>query len=192
MAHAGLVCVFGIAPGGSQIRTLTSREGCVPVTRVALRPAERANDTRVSHLIAPSSECSRLIRLTLNAEVSAAIQRATPEHASPQITASYAATNAEIAPSLHRNLSAGRRTPRSSGSDSSGMLYGDRSSYQLDFRTTKIFTVAGYRMQGMCWTSQSVHASPHPDAANPVRGRLADADTDSDRPTAKFKFQVDF
>ena len=64
------------------------------------------------------------------------------------ISASYTATNAEIAPSLGRNLSAG------AGSNVSVPLIEPYSQYeerinQLDVRVAKSFRVGGARLQGM-------------------------------------------
>ncbi len=56
----------------------------------------------------------------------------------PQITASYVARNAEIVPSLGRNLSSGANGTATVPLIAPGTLYGDRLN-QLDFRVSKIF-----------------------------------------------------
>jgi hypothetical protein len=65
----------------------------------------------------------------------------------PQITASYVATNVQIAPSLGRNLSAGVNGTATIPLVSPGTLYAPRLN-QTDFRVTKIFTVGKMRIQG--------------------------------------------
>jgi len=109
----------------------------------------------------------------------------------PQITASYAASNAEIAPSLGRSLSAGPNSTVLVDLIPAGTLFGDRL-YQLDFRLTKIFRVGRSRTQGMFDLYNLLNASPFltqqnrfgPAWQTPTQtliGRLA-----------KFGFQVDF
>ena len=109
----------------------------------------------------------------------------------PQITASYAASNAEIAPSLGRSLSAGPNSTVLVDLVPPGTLYGDRL-YQMDFRVTKSLRVGRSRMQGMFDLYNLLNASPFltqqnrfgPAWQTPTQtliGRLA-----------KFGFQIDF
>jgi len=77
----------------------------------------------------------------------------------PEITASYAATNAEIAPSLGRNLSAGPNSTVLLDLMPKGMLYGERIN-QLDFRLSKLFRVGDARIQGMFDLYNALNASP--------------------------------
>ncbi len=63
----------------------------------------------------------------------------------PQVTASYTATNAQIAPSLGRNLSSGANGTVAVDLIPPGTLYGDRLN-QLDIRGTKIFKVGRSRI----------------------------------------------
>jgi hypothetical protein len=59
----------------------------------------------------------------------------------PQITATYAATNAQIAPSLGRNLSSGASGTATVDLIPPGTMYSDRI-YQLDFRVSKTLVPA--------------------------------------------------
>lgn len=56
----------------------------------------------------------------------------------PQVLASYTATNAEILPSLGRNLAAGARGTATTQLIAPATVYGDRLN-QLDFRVSRIF-----------------------------------------------------
>jgi len=56
----------------------------------------------------------------------------------PQITAGYVATNAQIAPSLGRNLAAGANATATLQLIAPGTLYGDRLN-QLDARLSRTF-----------------------------------------------------
>ncbi len=58
----------------------------------------------------------------------------------PQITASYTATNAQIAPSLGRNLASGANGTATVPLIAPGTMYGGRLN-QLDFRMSKIFRI---------------------------------------------------
>ncbi len=69
----------------------------------------------------------------------------------PEITASYAATNAEVAPSLGRDLSAGRTATVLVDLVPKGTMYGDRIN-QVDLRLAKTFR-AGGRGSRACSTS---------------------------------------
>ena len=60
--------------------------------------------------------------------------------AGPQITASYAARNAEIAPSLGRNLAAGANGTATIELIEPGTMFGDRL-YQVDARLSRVFDV---------------------------------------------------
>jgi hypothetical protein len=64
----------------------------------------------------------------------------------PQITANYVATNQQISPSLGRDLAAGANGTVLLDLIAPGTLYGDRL-HQLDFRLTKLFTVARAHIQ---------------------------------------------
>jgi uncharacterized protein (DUF2141 family) len=60
----------------------------------------------------------------------------------PQITATYTATNAQIAPSLGRNLAAGPNATATLQLLAPGSMYNDRLN-QVDARLTKLFKLAG-------------------------------------------------
>jgi hypothetical protein len=64
----------------------------------------------------------------------------------PMIQATYTARNAEIAPSLGRNLSAGANGTANVQLVPDGTLYGDRLN-QVDFRVMKTFSVGTTRLQ---------------------------------------------
>ncbi len=64
--------------------------------------------------------------------------------AGPQITATYAATSAQIAPSLGRNLSSGASGTATVDLIAPGTMYSDRI-YQVDFRLSKTLTAARAR-----------------------------------------------
>ncbi len=65
----------------------------------------------------------------------------------PEITASYAATNAQIAPSLGRNLSAGATGTATVQLIPASSMWGERFN-QVDMRVTKTATVKGLEIQG--------------------------------------------
>ena len=69
----------------------------------------------------------------------------------PQITASRTYTNAEILPSLGRNLASGAAGTASVPLIAPGTMYDERL-YQLDFRASKIFRF-GQRACRPTWTS---------------------------------------
>jgi hypothetical protein len=78
----------------------------------------------------------------------------------PEITASYAAPNTAIAPSLGRNLSAGATGTATVPLVSPGTLYGDRLN-QIDFRATRAFALgAGRRLQANVDVYNLTNASP--------------------------------
>ena len=62
----------------------------------------------------------------------------------PQITATYTATNAQIAPSLGHTMSAGVNGTANLQLITPGTLFGDRLN-QLDLRGSKIFRIANGR-----------------------------------------------
>ena len=64
-----------------------------------------------------------------------------------EIATTYVATNAEIAPTLGRNLSAGATATLSLPITEAGALYSKRSN-QLDIRVSKIFRVGRMRLVG--------------------------------------------
>ena len=66
----------------------------------------------------------------------------------PQITASYTASNAQIAPSLGRDLAAGSRGRATVHLIEPGTMYEERF-HQLDMRLAKRFSVGAVRVQGM-------------------------------------------
>jgi hypothetical protein len=74
------------------------------------------------------------------------------------ITASYVATNAEIAPSLGRNLSGNARSVTVELMES-GARYEDRLT-QLDVRVARVFRVGRTRVQGMFDVYNVLNASP--------------------------------
>ena len=65
----------------------------------------------------------------------------------PEITASYAATNAEIRPSLGRDLSAGANATVLVDLMPRGTLYGDRIN-QVDLRLAKVIRIGDMRSAG--------------------------------------------
>lgn len=80
----------------------------------------------------------------LDMDVSASVQSAP----GGEIAASYTATNAEIAPSLGRNLSAGPNATATVQLIAPATQYGDRFN-QLDLRLTKRLNVSGTKVQAM-------------------------------------------
>ena len=77
----------------------------------------------------------------------------------PEITASYAATNAEIAPSLGRDLSAGRNATVLVDLVPKGTMYGNRIN-QVDLRLAKTFRMGSRRVQGMFDLYNAFNARP--------------------------------
>ena len=75
------------------------------------------------------------------------------------IAASYTATNAQIAPSLGRNLAAGVNGTATFDLIAPATVYEDRL-YQLDLRLTKIVRVGQTRIQGMFDVYDVLNASP--------------------------------
>jgi hypothetical protein len=67
--------------------------------------------------------------------------------AGPQITASYTATNAQIAPSLGRNLAAGAGGTATIQLLVPNTLFEDRLN-QFDFRISKVLVLGRARLQG--------------------------------------------
>jgi hypothetical protein len=79
--------------------------------------------------------------------------------AGPQITASDTVTNAQIAPSLGRNLAAGVNGTAVANLIAPGTMYGDRLN-QLDFRLSKVMRVGRTRIQGNFDMYNALNASP--------------------------------
>ena len=78
----------------------------------------------------------------------------------PEITASYSASNAEIAPSLGRNLSAGANGTATVSLVSPGTMYAGRLN-QVDFRGSKVFNFAqGRRLQASVDLYNMFNVSP--------------------------------
>lgn len=78
----------------------------------------------------------------------------------PQITATYTATNAQIFPSLGRNLSAGVNGTANLQLIAPGTLYGDRLN-QLDLRLSKAFAIMhGRRIHASVDLYNALNASP--------------------------------
>jgi hypothetical protein len=77
----------------------------------------------------------------------------------PQITATYTATNAMIAPSLGRNLSAGPNGTANLQLIPPGTLYGDRLN-QVDLRLTKALTLGARRIRLSVDLYNALNASP--------------------------------
>jgi hypothetical protein len=77
----------------------------------------------------------------------------------PQINATYTARNAEIAPSLGRNLASGANGTATVQLIPSGQVWGDRLN-QLDFRVTRTFNFGTTRIQGMFDLYNMLNANP--------------------------------
>ena len=77
----------------------------------------------------------------------------------PEVTASYAATNAEIRSSLGRNLAAGANATVLLELIPPGTMYAERLN-QVDFRVTKTFKLGNARLQGMVDVFNMLNASP--------------------------------
>jgi hypothetical protein len=77
----------------------------------------------------------------------------------PEITATYAATNAEISPSLGRSLAAGQNATVLVDLIPRGTLYAERVN-QLDVRLTKVFQIGHARLQGMFDVYNALDATP--------------------------------
>jgi len=111
----------------------------------------------------------------------------------PQITATYTATNAEIAPSLGRNLASGAAgTVTMIPFVAPGTLFGEQLN-QVDFRGSKTFTLpGGRRVQALIDLYNLFNA-------NPVLALNNTYGSQWQRPTQilqgrllKFGFQLDF
>ena len=110
----------------------------------------------------------------------------------PQITASYTATNAQIAPSLGRNLASGAAGTAMVPLVAPGTMFGDRLN-QVDFRVSKTFTLPGSRrVQALVDVYNLFNA-------NPVLALNTTFGPQWQRPTQilqgrllKFGFQMDF
>ena len=79
--------------------------------------------------------------------------------AGPMITASYPATNAQILPSLGRNLSSGAGSTVLVDLIPPGTMYGERI-YQTDARVTKSFRLGSRRLQAMFDLYNLFNANP--------------------------------
>jgi hypothetical protein len=79
--------------------------------------------------------------------------------AGPPITATETVTNAQIAPSLSRNLAAGANGTATVNLIAPGTLYGDRLN-QLDFRLSKIVKAGRTKIQGNFDLYNALNASP--------------------------------
>ena len=77
----------------------------------------------------------------------------------PQITASWSAASALIAPSLGRSLAGGARSA-TIPLIAPGMLFGDQRMHQVDFRVARTFRIAGMRLQGMLDLYNMFNANP--------------------------------
>ena len=77
----------------------------------------------------------------------------------PEITASYVATNAQIAPSLGRNLASGAAGTATIPLVAPGTLYGDRLN-QMDVRFSKTAQLGGVRVQGLVDVYNLFNANP--------------------------------
>jgi hypothetical protein len=75
------------------------------------------------------------------------------------ITASYVATNAEIAPSLGRNLAAGARGTATVDLIAPQTMFEERI-VQLDLRLARSLRVGGARVKGMFDVYNALNASP--------------------------------
>jgi hypothetical protein len=77
----------------------------------------------------------------------------------PQITANQTVTNAQIAPSLGRNLAAGANGTAVVNLIAPGTMYGDRLN-QIDFRMSKTVKVGRTKIQGNFDLYNALNASP--------------------------------
>jgi hypothetical protein len=109
----------------------------------------------------------------------------------PEISASYTARNAEIVPTLGRNLSSGANGTATVQLIPPGTMYGERLN-QVDFRLSKTFTVRRFRIQP-AFDLYNVFNG------NPVIGQNNTFGPEWQRPTviqlgrlAKFNVQVNF
>ena len=135
----------------------------------------------------PTSSSSGCIRCRSGVSV----QRDAQSTPGPEITATYSASNAQIAPTLGRNLAAGSNATVLVDLMPKGTLYGSRVN-QVDLRWTKVIRLGNKRLQGMFDLYNAFNASPYLSVQtrygsawqNPTQtmiGRLA-----------KFAAQIDF
>ena len=108
----------------------------------------------------------------------------------PEITAIYSATNAEIAPSLGRNL-AGEQTTANISLIPDGTQFGDRLN-QVDARLTKTFRVRRGRIQGQFDLYNLFNANPVLAIATRYGPAWLTPTSILAGRTAKFGVQVDF
>ncbi len=108
----------------------------------------------------------------------------------PEIVANYVATNAQVAPTLGRDLS-GRAAVTSVRLVGPGTLYGDRIN-QLDFRGTKAFTKGRLRVQAMIDAYNLLNVSPVLTLNNTLGAAWQRPTSIMPGRTLKFGTQVDF
>jgi hypothetical protein len=109
----------------------------------------------------------------------------------PEITASYAATNAEIAPSLGRDLAAGRNGTVLVDLMPKGMLYGERMN-QVDLRLAKTLRFGNRKVQGMFDLYNAFNARPFLQMQNRFGPAWQTPTSVLIGRLAKFGVQVDF
>ena len=109
----------------------------------------------------------------------------------PEITASYAATNAQIAPTLGRNLAAGSNATVLVDLIPKGTLYGGRIN-QVDLRWSKTLKVGTKRVQGMFDLYNALNASPYLTMQNRYGSAWQNPTASMIGRLAKFSAQIDF
>jgi hypothetical protein len=109
----------------------------------------------------------------------------------PEITATYAATNAQIAPTLGRNLAAGSNSTVLVDLIPKGMLYGSRIN-QVDLRWTKVIRLGNMRLQGMFDLYNALNASPYLSMQNRYGSAWQNPTQTMIGRLAKFAAQIDF
>ena len=96
----------------------------------------------------------------------------------PEITASFVASNSDIAPSLGRNLSSGANGTATIDLIPFGSVYADRIN-QVDFRVTKSVKVGRVRLEPMLDVYNLFNASPILGVNTRYGAVMADADSNS-------------
>jgi hypothetical protein len=114
------------------------------LTSIVLQTGRSLNDCDIRTPWQTQLKFYAVYPLPYGIDVSAAFQSVP----GAEITASYTATNAQIAPSLGRNLAAGVNSTATVQLIAPATVYGDRFN-QLDFRLTKKLRMLGADMQGM-------------------------------------------
>ena len=109
----------------------------------------------------------------------------------PEITASYSASNAQIAPTLGRNLAAGSNGTVLVDLIPKGTLYGSRIN-QVDLRWTKVFRLGNMRLQGMFDLYNAFNASPYLAVQNRYGSAWQNPTQTMIGRLAKFGAQIDF